>query len=68
MAAVAVAAVAMAAMVAAVVQLQRFLGLEMFIVCRMWCCFLLAFCCFNHLFGPLDFFLSFFWQIQGQSL
>ena len=29
--------------VAAVVQLQRFLGLEMIIVCRMWCCFFLVF-------------------------
>ena len=32
-----------AVVVAAVVQLQRFLGLEMFIACRMWCCFFLVF-------------------------
>ena len=35
--------------VAAAVQLQRFLGLEMFIICRMWCCFFLVF--FFHLFS-----------------
>ena len=36
---VAAVAAAREAMMAAMVQLQRFLGLEMFMVCRMWCCF-----------------------------
>ena len=48
-----------AVVVAAVVQLQRFLGLEMFVVCRMWCCFLLVFFrCFLGIYPVLLAFLA----------